>query len=83
MTTISGVIFQVTPVFFVSCYYDKIYYRRKMAENTGETSLIALTPLGAGDLIDRAVRLYRQNFWTFVWIAAPPIISGLLIFHVG
>lgn len=38
-----------------------------------------LTPLGAGDLIDRAVRFYRQNFWTFVLIAAPPIIFGMIV----
>jgi len=36
-------------------------------------------PLGAGDLIDRAMRFYRQNFWTFIWIAAPPIIIRTLI----
>ena len=36
-------------------------------------------PLGAGDLIDRAVRFYRRNFWTFVWIAAPPIVIGTII----
>lgn len=40
---------------------------------------LSITPLGAGDLIDRAVRFYRQNFWTFVWIAAPPILVGTLI----
>ncbi len=40
---------------------------------------LSLTPLGAGDLIDRAVRFYRKNFWVFVWIAAPPIIGGTLI----
>ena len=40
---------------------------------------ISLVPLGAGDLIDRAVRFYRKNFWTFVWIAAPPIVIGTLI----
>lgn len=40
---------------------------------------LSLAPLGAGDLIDRAVRLYRQNFWTFVLIAAPPVIVGTLI----
>lgn len=40
---------------------------------------LALTPLGAGDLIDRAVRFYRKNFWTFIWIGAPPIIVGTLI----
>ena len=39
----------------------------------------SLNPLGAGDLIDRAVRYYRQNFWTFIWIAAPPIIVGMLV----
>jgi hypothetical protein len=38
-----------------------------------------LAPLGAGDLIDRAIRLYRNNFWTFVWIGAPPILIGILI----
>ncbi len=40
---------------------------------------VSLVPLGAGDLVDRAVRFYRKNFWTFVWIAAPPIIVGTLI----
>lgn len=30
-------------------------------------------------MIDRAVRFYRKNFWTFVWIAAPPIITGTII----
>ncbi len=45
-------------------------------------SQLSLTPLGAGDLIDRAVRFYRQNFWTFVWIAAPPILVGAL-FSIG
>lgn len=43
---------------------------------------MSLAPLGAGDLIDRAVRLYRNNFWTFVWIASPPIIFGTL-FSIG
>jgi hypothetical protein len=47
--------------------------------NNSAEKNIALAPLGAGDLIDRAVRFYRKNFWTFVWIAAPPIITGTLI----
>ncbi len=34
----------------------------------------ALNPLGAGDVIDRAVRLYRKNFFTFVKIAVPSVI---------
>lgn len=42
-------------------------------------SSLSIKPLGAGDLIDRAVRFYRNNFWTFVLIAAPPIIVGTLI----
>lgn len=45
-------------------------------------SQLSLIPLGAGDLIDRAVRFYRKNFWTFILIAAPPIIVGTL-FSVG
>ena len=39
-------------------------------------SQLSITPLGAGDLIDRAVRFYRKNFWTFVLIAAPPAVIG-------
>lgn len=39
----------------------------------------SLTTLGAGDLIDQAVRFYRKNFWTFVGIAAPPIFVGTFI----
>ena len=40
---------------------------------------LSIMPLGAGDLIDRAVRFYRKNFWTFVWIASPPIVIGTII----
>lgn len=43
---------------------------------------MSIAPLGAGDLIDRAVRLYRKDFWTFVLIAAPPVIVGTL-FSIG
>jgi hypothetical protein len=45
-------------------------------------SNLSIAPLGAGDLIDRAVRLYRKNFWTFVMIAAPPVVIGTL-FSIG
>jgi hypothetical protein len=38
-----------------------------------ETEL-SLAPLGAGDLIDRAVRLYRRHFSTLIRIAAPPVL---------
>ena len=40
---------------------------------------LSVTPLGAGDLIDRAVRFYRQNFRTLLLIAAPPVVTGALI----
>src|SRR5205085_2697207 len=44
------------------------------------TSDLAIVPLGAGDLIDRAVRFYRKFFWTFVLIASPPVIVGTFVF---
>ncbi len=47
-----------------------------MSEKNFFNPQLSLAPLGAGDLIDRAVRLYRKNFWTFVAIAAPPIFVG-------
>lgn len=43
------------------------------------TSSFSINPLGAGDLIDRAIRFYRNNFWTFVLIASPPVIIGTII----
>jgi hypothetical protein len=47
---------------------------------------LSLVPLGAGDLIDRAVRLYRRHFMTLIRIAAPPTLItmlGSLLFTVG
>jgi len=35
---------------------------------------LSIAPLGAGDLIDRAVRLYRQHFFVLIRIASPPVI---------
>ena len=35
--------------------------------------------LGAGDLIDRAVRFYRAYFWTFLLIAGPPVVFGTIV----
>jgi hypothetical protein len=40
----------------------------------GSATDLALAPLGAGDLIDRAVRLYRRHFLTLIRIAAPPVV---------
>lgn len=39
---------------------------------------LPLAPLGAGDLIDRAVRLYRRHFFTLIRIAAPPVIISAI-----
>ena len=50
-----------------------------MSQNNSLHSEMSLVPLGPGDLIDRAVRFYRGNFWTFVFIAAPPVVAGTLI----
>lgn len=54
------------------------------------TSLAAnqlpLAPLGAGDLIDRAVRLYRRHFSTLIRIAAPPVVisaAGGVVMSIG
>ncbi|MFZ1699364.1 MAG: hypothetical protein WBO10_02575 [Pyrinomonadaceae bacterium] len=48
----------------------------KLADTLTDRSL---TQLGAGDLIDRAVRFYRRFFGTFVLIAAPPVVVGAVI----
>jgi hypothetical protein len=39
---------------------------------------LPLAPLGAGDLIDRAVRLYRRHLFTLIRIAAPPVIVSAI-----
>jgi hypothetical protein len=39
---------------------------------------LSLAPLGAGDLIDRAVRLYRHHFITLIGISAPPVLLSTL-----
>jgi hypothetical protein len=37
-----------------------------------------IVPLGAGDLIDRAVRLYRRHLFVLIRIAAPPVFVSAL-----
>lgn len=47
---------------------------------------LSLAPLGAGDLIDRAVRLYRRHFMTLIRIASPPVIVstiGSMLWTIG
>ena len=47
-----------------------------MQTNTSAASRLSLSPLGAGDLIDRTVRLYRLHFLTLIRTAAPPVIGS-------
>ena len=47
---------------------------------------LSLAPLGAGDLIDRAVRLYRRHFFTLIGITAPPVLIstlGSVLYTIG
>ncbi|HSD45561.1 MAG TPA: hypothetical protein VLB87_03030, partial [Pyrinomonadaceae bacterium] len=47
---------------------------------------LPLAPLGAGDLIDRAVRLYRRHLFVLIRTAAPPMIiaaAGWIVFSIS
>ena len=49
-------------------------------------SQLPLAPLGAGDLIDRAVRLYRRHLFVLIRTAAPPVIivaAGWILFSIS
>ena len=49
------------------------------------TTQLPLAPLGAGDLIDRAVRLYRRHLFVLIRTAAPPVIivaAGWVLFSI-
>jgi hypothetical protein len=46
---------------------------------------LPLAPLGAGDLIDRAIRLYRRHLFVLIRTAAPPVIiaaAGWIVFSL-
>jgi hypothetical protein len=45
---------------------------------TSSANDLHLVPLGAGDLIDRAVRLYRRHLFTLLRIAAPPVVVSAI-----
>jgi hypothetical protein len=47
-----------------------------MQTNTPAASRLSLSPLGAGDLIDRTIRLYRRHFLTLIRTAAPPVVAS-------
>jgi hypothetical protein len=47
---------------------------------------LPLAPLGAGDLIDRAVRLYRRHLFVLIRTAAPPVLivaAGSILFSIS
>lgn len=53
---------------------------------TSSANDLHLVPLGAGDLIDRAVRLYRRHLFTLMRIAAPPVVVtaiGSVLWTIG
>src|SRR5688572_9412696 len=53
---------------------------------TASANDLHLVPLGAGDLIDRAVRLYRRHLFTLMRVAAPPVIftaMGSVLFTIS
>ena len=45
---------------------------------TSSANDLHIVPLGAGDLIDRAVRLYRRHLLVLIRIAAPPVFMSAL-----
>src|SRR5688500_2648727 len=54
--------------------------------STLSASQLSLAPLGAGDLIDRAVRLYRRHLFVLIRTAAPPVIisaTGWIVFSLS
>lgn len=54
--------------------------------STLSASQLPLAPLGAGDLIDRAVRLYRRHLFVLIRTAAPPVIivaAGWILFSIS
>ncbi len=53
--------------------------------STLSANQLQLAPLGAGDLIDRAVRLYRRHLFVLIRTAAPPVIiaaTGWIVFWI-
>jgi hypothetical protein len=58
-----------------------------LAQSTFDSEkALSLAPLGAGDLIDRAIRLYRREFLTLLRIAALPVLvsaTGSVMSTIG
>lgn len=54
--------------------------------SSSAASDLHIVPLGAGDLIDRAVRLYRRHLFVLIRIAAPPVMVsafGWVLWTIG
>jgi len=54
--------------------------------STLSANQLQIAPLGAGDLIDRAVRLYRRHLFVLIRTAAPPVIiaaAGWIVFSIS
>jgi hypothetical protein len=63
-----------------------LYGRKRLTMSTLSPDHLALAPLGAGDLIDRAVRLYRRHLFVLIRTAAPPCIivaAGWILFSIS
>src|SRR5256885_7438387 len=54
------------------------YVRILLIMATLAVNKLSLAPLGAGDLIDRAVRLYRRHFMTLIRISTPPVVVSVI-----
>ncbi len=62
------------------------FRKRQIHMSTPIFDQLQLAPMGAGDLIDRAIRLYRQHFLVLIRIAAPPVIvaaGGWILFSIS
>lgn len=64
---------RIRPV--AAVWFDLLFPSRLLVT---AVSHLPVAPLGAGDLIDRAVRLYRRHLFTLIRIAAPPVIVSAI-----
>ena len=54
--------------------------------STATAHQLPLAPLGAGDLIDRTIRLYRRHFLPLIRASVPPVVvtvAGVVLLTVG
>jgi hypothetical protein len=68
---------------FISAAKD---FLKLIAMASSLANQLSLAPLGAGDLIDRTVRLYRRNFWALIRASMPPVVvsaTGALLWTIS